>query len=500
MHTFTETRRPVTFLLVAFLAATSTFHVHAQDDAARRRLETARGFMRDRNYAEALNDFQKVLELYPTSPVADDALLDIATYQLEVAGDAKGAEASVDRLLKSYAESDSAPMGQVLKGRVALAAGVTPDQVKTAIASFDRVSSLYPGTTAVPAAIYYSGEAARLGGRRDDAIDRFRRVMTQYPGSPWTMRALMGSAWALVAAGQPTRAMDQLQRVRQQFPSTREAATALDWNTILYRLYIRAPSQPAYLVGPTIGGQAGKFKDVSDIGIDRDNNLVVAAKSAVTVVGAKSVTARTITTQEPRALFFNAAGRVMTIHDEGTVSEEGKPGIVLSTTSSDGKLKPLKLEAGIAMSTGDLIVADRDLKALLRYSAEGKPKPEFARQIVVHRLAVSELDEVAALDMDTKTVSVFARDGKPVTRIPERGTNYQLRKPSDVGFDRLGHVYVLDRGAILVFSTQGPRLITSFTTPEKGPGAIGSSDSFALDSAARLYVFDERTNMVQVFR
>jgi hypothetical protein len=58
MHTFTETRRPVTFLLVAFLAATSTFHVHAQDDAARRRLETARGFMRDRNYAEALNDFQ----------------------------------------------------------------------------------------------------------------------------------------------------------------------------------------------------------------------------------------------------------------------------------------------------------------------------------------------------------------------------------------------------------------------------------------------------------
>jgi hypothetical protein len=313
------------------------------------------------------------------------------------------------------------------------------------------------------------------------------------------MRALVGSASTLVQAGQSMRAMEQLQRARQQFPSTREAAIALDWNTILYRLYIRAPSQPAYVYGTAIGGQNTKIRDIADIGIDRENNLLVAAKTAVTVFNGKGGVARTITVQEPRSLFLSAPGKVLTIHDEGSLFEEGKPSVVLSTTTSDGKLKPLKLDAGVAASNGDLLVADHDLKQVLRFSPDGKPKGEFAR-VVAHRLAVSELDDVAALDTDAKAVTLFGRDAKMLTRIPERGTGYQLRRPTDVAFDRLGHLYILDRSGVLVFAMQGPKLITTFPLPEKGTGAVGSPEALALDSAARLYIFDDRTSTVQVFR
>jgi len=132
---------------------------------ARRLLQSGQKFYQDRQYKEALDDFNKVLQ-YPKSPVADDALYEIARYQFEVLRDLKAADATADRLLKEYASSDMAPRAQVLKGRISLAAGLTPELVSSAIANFDRVSRLYAGTDAVPEAMYYGGEAARLGGRR----------------------------------------------------------------------------------------------------------------------------------------------------------------------------------------------------------------------------------------------------------------------------------------------------------------------------------------------
>ncbi|HEX5110270.1 MAG TPA: outer membrane protein assembly factor BamD [Vicinamibacterales bacterium] len=485
---------------IAALAAVVTLQAQGQEDSARRRLESGRAFLQSQNYGEALKDFQVVLQTYPTSSVADDALLEIATYYLDVAKDVRNADVNADALLKQYADSDSAPMALVLKGRIAMAAGLGQEQVNAAMASFDRVPRLYEGTAAVPAALYYSGELARLTGRRDDAIDRFNRLTTQYPRSAWTPRALLGSASALVAAAQPLRALDQLQRVRLQFPSSREAATALEWNTILYRLYVRTPAQPAYGFSAGIGGPAGRFRDVGDIAVDRQNHLLVAAKTGVTVLDAKGAVVRSIAVQEPRAVLFDVAGRTLTIHDEGGLQEEGKPGVVLGTTTSDGKLKPLKLAAGVTTSQGDVLVADRDLKVVLRFTADGKPKGEFARQVAARRLAIGELDEVAALDTDSRTITLLSRDGKIVTKIPDRGTGYQFRQPVDVKFDRLGHLYVLDRSAVFVFGQQGSRLLTTFSVPERTPGAFGTPEMLALDSAARMYVFDARTDTVQVYQ
>jgi outer membrane protein assembly factor BamD (BamD/ComL family) len=486
--------------VILALAAATGLHAQGQEDSARRRLESGRAFLQSQNYGEALKDFQVVLQSYPTSSVADDALLEIAAYYLDVAKDVRNADANADALLKQYPDSDSAPMALVLKGRIALAAGLAPEQVNAAIASFDRVPRLYEGTAAVPAALYYSGEAARLGGRRDDAIERFNRLTTQYPRSSWTSKALLGSASALVAAAQPLRALEQLERARLQFPSSREAATALEWNTILYRLYVRAPAQPAYGFSTGIGGPAGRFRDVGDIAVDRQNNLLVAAKTGVTVLDAKGGVVRSIAAPEPRAVFFDLAGHALTIHDEGGLREEGKPGVVLATTTSDGKLKPLKLAAGVTTSQGDVLVADRDLKVVLRFSSDGKPKGEFVRQVIARRLAIGDLDDVAALDTDAKTITLLNRDGKIVTRIPERGAGYQFRQPVDVKFDRLGHLYVLDRSAVYVFGLQGSRLITTFSVPERAPGAFGTPESLALDSAARMYVFDARTATVQVYQ
>jgi TolA-binding protein len=500
MTIFAEIARPAALAaLMVSLAAVAPLPAQSQEAAARLRLESGREFLRRQDYGEALKDFQMVLQTFPATSVADDALLEIGRYQLETARDPQAADQTADTLLKQYPESDSAPMALVVKGRAALAMGRAPEQINAAVASFDRVPILYQGTDAVPQALYYAGEAARVGGRRDEAIERFGRLATQYPSSVWAARALLGSAASLVDAGQPIRAMEQLQQIRQQFPAEPEAATALEWNTILYRLYVRAPAQPAYHFTPA-GQPATKYRDVRDMAMDRANTLHIATKTGIESLTPEGAAGAPVPSREPRSIFFSGQNRLVTLHDEGALRDGDRPALVLAVADDDGRMKPLRLEAGVTTSFGELIVADREMRALLRFSPEGKLIGEFARQILARRLAITEMDDVAALDTDAKTVTVFGRDGKITARIPERGTGYQLRQPMDVGFDRLGHLYVLDRRALLVFAPQGARLITTFSIPERTPGHFNNAEAMALDSAARLFVFDGRSSQVQVYR
>src|SRR6478672_9265229 len=89
--------------------------LHAQTDAAARQLfENGQKLLQDHHDKEALSAFNSVLATAPQSPVADEALYEIARYQFETLGDLRAADGNTDRLLAQYAASDSAPRAQVL--------------------------------------------------------------------------------------------------------------------------------------------------------------------------------------------------------------------------------------------------------------------------------------------------------------------------------------------------------------------------------------------------
>ena len=158
MTTFARDRRRRTcFVAGVCVLLAGASGVRAQDEEmARRLLQSGQKFYQDRQYKEALDDFNKVLQ-YPKSPVADDALYEIARYQFEVLRDLKAADGTADRLLKEYASSDMAPRAQVLKGRISLATGLTPDLVSSAIANFDR-----PAGKSIDRLMSTTNSAARL--------------------------------------------------------------------------------------------------------------------------------------------------------------------------------------------------------------------------------------------------------------------------------------------------------------------------------------------------
>jgi sugar lactone lactonase YvrE len=133
------------------------------------------------------------------------------------------------------------------------------------------------------------------------------------------------------------------------------------------------------------------------------------------------------------------------------------------------------------------------------------------------RLAVNASDEIAGLDRDQKAVVLYDTAGKTTGRIPLKGTGYDLQNPEDLTYDAFGHLYVLDRGAIAVFTpyaatpaAAGPtpapaaarsyRLLTLFTEPQTVPTAFRRASAFALDPSGAVYLYDDRAERVLVYR
>src|ERR1700733_10128404 len=153
----------------------------SDEDVARRQLESGRAFLRQKDYAEALKDFRAVAETHASSSVADDALLEIARYYFDVAGDMAQAAAAVDAILKKYATSNSAPDAYLMAGRLALAHGHQPADLDGALANFERVFRLFPTADCVPQALQWAGETLWYARRPEDALADLGRVEAEYP-------------------------------------------------------------------------------------------------------------------------------------------------------------------------------------------------------------------------------------------------------------------------------------------------------------------------------
>jgi TolA-binding protein len=475
------------------------------EDLPRRQLDSGMTFLNGQRYTEALKDFQAIIDSFPKSQVADNALLQIAMYQLDIAQDLAATQSAVDQLLKIYPDTDSAPMAHVLGGRVAMATGRSASEVDAAVASFERVERLFPGNDAVPAAGFYAGEALRLVRRYDDALDRYRRVSASYPRSPWAARANLAAGYCLVLADRAPAALPEVQRVRQMMPQSREAQTALNINSILYRLHVRAPAAPAFAFsGRFIGDERANFGDVVGIRVDAFSRILLGHGKGIALFdAAKGTLSSTVTANKPSAFFLDESNRVVFAR-EGSLHTERVASTALTVPQVAPKPpKPLEDIPSVVVltSTGHRIVVDKKEKTVIRYGPDGRYLGPFVPSINTERLAVNALDDVAMIDKDAKAINILDRDGKPLSRILAKGPNYQLDEPVDLAYDRLGYLYVLDRGkaSVLVFGPRN-RLITNFTIAEKAPGAFTRARALGIDGAGRLYIFDERAKRIQVYQ
>jgi TolA-binding protein len=508
-------RSTAAFCLTMVTAATLAAQAPATpEEFARRQYDSGLEFLKSGRYAEALKDFQAVVESYPATTIADEAQLAMARYQLEVARDAGSAQSIAETLLKKFPTSDSVPMAYVVIGQAMVARGITPANADAALANFERVPRLFPGSDAVAPAVFAAGDTLKRLGRCSDALQRFEQVETQYPRTTWAWQARLSSAGCLVAAGRTVDAMATLQAVTDADHATPQARQARAWNTILYRLYLKASDGPAYsFSNRSAGGPAGKLKDVSAVALGDPGSagcgaagpqpcVYVGTRAGVMVLDEKGTLLRSFGSGEVRGLFVDPHGRVVMVQRAVMQQEDagGAPGLITLTAPRDnGPQKVLDDMSAVAiLSTGDRLVADRSARAVLRFDSAGKFVAPFA-SVRASRIAVGPGDAVALLDRDAKSVTIVDRDGKPGARIMAKGPGYELTNPADVGFDALGHLYVLERDAVDVFTSSGT-LVTTFTPAPQGTGAFREATAFALDEAGRLFIYDERSERVQIYQ
>jgi TolA-binding protein len=485
------------FALTAGLAAAQQAN---DEEVARRQYDSGLAFLQNHRDAEALKDLQTVVDSFGTSSLADNALLQIALYHLDVSHDLAATQVAVDRLLKEYAGSDSAPMGYVVAGRLAMAKGRTAADVDAAMASYERVPRLFPGNEAVAAAGFFAGETLRQAKRLDEAADRYRRVRVEYPRSIWAARAAIGSAYCLVQQDKGASALPELQWIRQQFPGTPIATEALNLTTVLYRLYLRAPAQPSYAFsGRTVGGERANFSDVNGLAFHPDGRLVLGHKAGVTTFDAQG-TATTIASQSPSSFFIDDKKRIV-IARNGTLTAERGESVTINAIKQDGKFRAIENAPAVLISyKGERLVADPDDKDVLRFDPNGKYLGVFTNTPAV-RMVFNSLGEIALLDKSTKSIAIVDRDGKAVGKVPARGTGYELDDPVDIAFDAFDQLYVLDRAkaSVFVFGAKY-RLVGTATVPERAPGAFARGVAFSIDPAGRLFIFDDRAKRIQVYQ
>jgi TolA-binding protein len=494
-------------LLGAALAAAIVAAPRAQsggsrdDEFARRQYDSGLSFLQNRRYAEALKDFQVVIDSFPKSSFADLALMQIAMYQLDIAHDAAAAQAANEKLLKEYPDGGAAPMGYVISGRLAIRKGRAPADVEAALAAFERVPRLFPGSEAVAAAGYYAGDTLLTMRRSEEALDRFRRVAMEFPRSVWAARAALASAVCLVQSDRATRALEDLQRVRQQFPNTPEATTALNYNTMIYRLYVRPPQTPYAFSGKFIGNEAAKYKDVVGVTVNDAGQIYLGHKGGVAIFDGRAALVKNVNAEEPSAFFIDEKGRLILARRDVLTAENGEAAAI-SVPEKDGKIRQAEeIPAVLALMNGDRLVSDRKGKTVVRVSVAGKYIKNFAA-INAQHLVMNRFEDIAMLDKDSKSVVIFDREGKQLTKILPKGTGYEFDNPVDIAYDAFGQLYVLERGkpAVFVFTPKYKLLTSIPTLPEKDPGAFTKPQALGVDAAGRLYLFDDKSQRIQVYQ
>ena len=405
------------------------------------------------------------------------------------------------RCPSSVSESDSAPMApgaqrpDCARGR---ASSRTGQRRHRELQSRARLST---GTDAVPAAMYFAGEAARLGGRRDEAIERFGGCATQYPVRhgrlvPCSVGVVTGRRGA---AGPGDGAAPAAPAAVSVVARSGDGA-GVEHDPVSHCTCARRRNPPTCSV-PGVGGPTGKFRARGDIAIDRENNLLVASKTGVTVLSSKgSVAPHDCRSGASRALYRWRRARADAARRGGTPrgrEARGRAGHRDRRRQGEAAQSRIWRHDVGRRSARLRSRAQSDRPVLRRRPAEGRVRaPGSGAADGDHGPRRRGGARYGHEDGDADQPGRKNRDPHPGARQRDisSGSRWTSRSTGSVTST------CSTAPAVFVFSQLGPRLVATFTVPEKSPGAFGSPEAMALDSAGRLFVFDSRTDTVQVYR
>ncbi len=488
------------------------------ENAAERRFLSAEQFYAGGRHAQALRDFEAILDSMATTRVADDAALRIARHRFEMEGDEAAAETMVDRLLREFPAGDAVPGAHFLRGEIAAAA--TPPRLLDARADFERVL-----TSAGPAETAWSFDA--LVGIADIALALMDdeaaagallaalHETAPAPGDRAARReARLLLARALARQGNTGAALTEIAGLRAEAldviatadPGSEAAVAAAalaerasDFATLLGRFGRRgapewrvagALSPPRRLDEPV----RLRFADGQLHVLDRDLEELQSLSLEAEFVRAFGL-------DDPRDVAFtlevsSPAGEPLAI----VAAEDilGLGGNVLPMEApATRRARPLDRMRAVTASLEGFWVWDDREKAVFSFALSGASlgrTPHGPLEDVL-RIGRHPAGWLMVID-EEQGVLAFDADGARIFQVaPDAG----MPEPVDFAFDELGNLYVLERsGPTLSVRDASFRPVVTLRGSEWTGGQVREPISLDVGPDGTLFILDEATRAVVV--
>ncbi len=520
------------------------------EQAAERRFLSAEQFYRGGRQAQALRDYETVLEAMAESRLADDAALRIAVHRFEVEGNPVAAAEMAERMLAEFPTGDAIPGAHHLLGRIAAAS--VPPRPEDATAEFERaLTAAGPGGSdwAFPALL---GIARAAAARGDDEAAAGALLSALYEtAAPATaerrrFEARYDLALALARAGRDEGALaelaslraDLLRRLRDgggalpaappapadPLPGSaedgredRSEGRAEDWPAGLARrsealslliARFRDPRGPEWRFAGSVRPPRGLDEPLG-LRLAGDRISVLDRDTRELQIFTEGGAFRTaVSMRNPRGLALDRAaaaaiGTGASAEAAAVVAAEdllvvGGNGLTLRAPDRDGDPEPLRRIRAAAVTPEGFWVWDDRRKQVLRFARSGlflgpRPHPRLER---VRRIARHPRGALLVIE-ERQGVLGFDAAGRRIFHRPVGGA---LAEPVDLVFDSLGRLYLLDRAGpqVLIHDLDFAEVAT--LSGAVFGGAVRRPVSFDVAGDGSLFLLDEATESVGVLR
>lgn len=505
-------------LLLALLPGRPVPAQQAGDgDLARRTFQNAEQLMREGKREQAVRDYQQVVQAFPDSEFADDALMRLGSYHYPSESLSELGAASVqvqqaarpffEQVRERYPQADSAPHALYKLGLLALEPSSPRRNLDEAYASFSRVVNIYPGSDWVGQAHLGAAYSELSKYNYDRAILASERALEATYGDAPSAEAHFFLGVANARLGAFVRAAEAFQRSIDRHPQGGFAESALNWLTLIYRTRL--------LPG---AGQPPRHRPVQAFvprmpaGEDLRGDLHMAVSPSGDLVVADPKEGRVLTFSRDGALKDTRSlkGASLAAFDAfGSLILAGEAGLRVAGTlfvparTDGGKIRPVEKVAGVFRSSDRRTwVLDAKEGELLTFESE----PASPTVIVSDKAAGTRMTAMAAgpenrlYVLDSKENRLMVLEGRELNPVAPGGIPVTFQRPVDLASDPLGNIYVLDvrRNAVVVLDPEGSEL-GLISPPDGSPHALEEPGCVAVGPAGEVYVYDKRKRTILLY-
>lgn len=452
-----------------------------EGDLAERLFRSGERAYAAKSFQEAFETWSQLLQSSPKSPYAAEALLRMARHRLDAEARPEEALPLLERIKTEHIKTPFAAEAMLLRGMILASRSHKPQELKEAIAEFNRVLDLFPDHRAVLDAHLQLGRAAKLQNQWGRALQHFLEVVRLDPTSAIAPQAQLQAAETLDLLGDLPGCLRMLQGIRNQFPQSPEAAEA-EWR-ITVRVKHRLQKPPFKSEGPWPQGKQKWLKTPTLLAVSATGGLIVYQDGPDQAVLLKGADLSPVgpSGKSAKALVNAPGGQLWVVGKGGLSRSDGSTRLLgslgsptgafldpwgtlwvgdsratsLGLFAADGTERTLPSPSAVGlvpMPNGGAVLASDTNRSLLFLDSAGQPKqtvpygkdlPASFRYVVA--LCSDPLGHVAAIvDGDFEGVAIWGPDGTLLRSATFKalGINGRFRA---LALDRQGGLILADR-------------------------------------------------------